>query len=97
MLLRNLRRAILQFSKEKETPKTAVASNPEEYLVFPTKFPIFPYYVYMTKINRYLYSYINRNNIKYGVAFALQPGVAKKAFQPMSTSHLEEECMNYSI
>ena len=55
-----------------------VAANPDEYLVFPTKFPIFPYYFYMTKINQYLYKHIQNNNIKYVVAFPLQPGVAKK-------------------
>ena len=69
-----------------------VSTGPDEYLTFPTKFPIFPYYVYMTKINRYLYNYIARNNIKYVVAFALKPGVAKKQFRPMSAYHLEKEC-----
>lgn len=91
MFLRSLKRVFCQFSKEKEALKSPIVpASPDEYLVFPTKFPIFPYYVYMTKINRYLYNYIAKNNIKYVVAFALQPGVAKKSFTPMSVYHLEK-------
>lgn len=82
MLYRNLRRACCHFSKEKETPKPAAV--PEEYLVFPTKRFIFPYYIYTTRINKHLYNYINRNNINYTVALAVQPGVARKELMPTS-------------
>ena len=91
MLLRHLRRVAMRFSREKDEEKIATShTNAEEYLLFPTKFPIFPYYFYMTKINKYLYEYINHNRIKYVSAFPLRPGVAKKEFHPLSWYHLEK-------
>ena len=59
-------------------------------MVLPTKFPIFPYYVYTTRINKHMYEYITKNNIRYVSAFPLRPGVFKKKFVPTSLEHMEE-------
>lgn len=83
MLVRHLRRAITAaFSKEKidqttlNQPPPAGPPQPpaDEYLVFPTKVPIFPYYFYITRINKRLFSYLQKNNVRYVAACVLKPG-----------------------
>ena len=93
-MLRILRKMAFRFGEasEKEGVEPVRKLKEEEYLVFPTKFPIFPYYVYTTKLNKHYYDYINKNKIKYCATFPIQPGVSKRTFLPYSRRHLEAEC-----
>lgn len=60
-----------------------------DYLLFPTSFPIAPYYFYRAKINRHLYDYIHKHKIRYVAAFPVRPGVYPWPFYPHDSDHFE--------
>lgn len=75
----------------KEPIEGETAPSKTEYLLFPTNYPVSPYYFYCTKINTHLADYIIKNNIKYVAAFPKRPAVYRRNFYPTSIPHLEEE------
>ena len=58
------------------------SSKSDKYIVIPTTFPVSPYYFYSTKINRFLYDYLQKHKIKYVAAFPIRPGVYPRPFKP---------------
>lgn len=92
-MIRILRRQLCRFAEVKDKEKDPIEApkeKKEQYLVIPTKIPIFPYYVYSAQLNKHLYEYITRNQIKYCAAFQIQPGVYKKSLKPFSRQNLEQ-------
>lgn len=73
-------------------PSSAPASSkPTEYLLFPTAYPVSPFYFYSTRINKHLYEFMLKHKIRYVAAFPIRPGVYRRSFYPMSIDHLETE------
>lgn len=64
-------------------------STAGEYLLFPTSFPVAPYYFYSARINRHLYDYLQKHKIRYVAAFPIRPGVYPRQFHPLDLDHLE--------
>lgn len=64
-------------------------STAGEYLLFPTSFPVAPYYLYSARINRHLYDYLQKHKIRYVAAFPIRPGVYPRQFHPLGLDDLE--------
>jgi hypothetical protein len=77
-------------SKDAADPAVPPPSQPKhiEYLLFPTAFPVSPYYFYSTRINKHLYEFIQKNNIRYVAALPIRPGVYRRDFFPHSREDL---------
>ena len=88
MFKRCLNTNIRLLSNAKETTENN-SSNKLEYLLFPTEYPVSPYYFYSTKINKFLADYIQKHKIRFAAAFPIRPGVYRRGFYPNSLEDLE--------
>lgn len=73
------------------TFSSSTTSNKSEYLLFPTPYPIPPYYFFSARINKHLYEFIQKNKIRYIAAIPIRPGVFRRNFFPHSLDNLESE------
>ena len=73
-MIRLLQSRSLAFCRMSSSESAPSASG-EKYLLFPTAYPIVPYYFYSPSINKNLYNYLQKHKIKYVAAFPVRPGV----------------------
>lgn len=97
-MLKVLQRSSFRLFSSKDSAEASASSSPgtpapskvAEYLLFPTAFPVSPFYFYSTRINKHLYEFIQKNKIRYVAAFPIRPGVYRRNLYPLSVDNLEE-------